>query len=90
MDTRNMSAADSRLSSFWCSWPSYRSCCLLPHRGGRSQWLLHRLGTLATRISWSVGELKNAVIGEEDKALSAVYHAELIYEDELPPAWHFA
>lgn len=66
------------------SGPRVDMCKLVPHAGGREQFLLHRV-----RVKSIAHPYTRVIINETEKALSAIYHAVITYEESYPPTWEF-
>ena len=60
---------------------------LVPHSGGRIQWIFHRTRSAFIKVPWT---RKMLTIQEEDKELSGTYHARITYTDEYPGVWEFS
>jgi len=59
---------------------------LLPHMGGRSQWIVHRVRPSARTIPSPNGE----AVTQTEKQCAGIYHAEVIYDHEPSAMWTFA
>jgi len=58
---------------------------LLPHRGGHTQFLLHRVrgGCTDNRAR------RSTVINQEEKDVCGIYYAEVHYTEAFPGVWQF-
>jgi len=65
-------------------------CKLLPHAGGRSQVLLHRVRTCAMRVPQPDYSARARLLTADDFDATAIYHARIHYAEDLPGAWAFA
>ena len=64
--------------------PGVDMCKLLPHPGGRGQYLVYRVRVVALTIPY----LK-AVVTPEEIAVIGVYHSKITYAEEHEPRWRF-
>jgi hypothetical protein len=72
--------------------PMIDMCKLLPHAGGREQWIVHRVHVAAgehPRTSSSGVNLRIPVVNEQEKGACAIYYARVRYSESLPGLWEF-
>ncbi len=60
-------------------------CKLLPHTGGRSQTIAHRVRPKSINDPSYTGMRVN----EEEKACAGIYHAQVTYTEPLDGMWTF-
>jgi len=62
---------------------------LLPHVGGNTQTIIHRVRTMALdKADCDFGK-PQPVLTEDDFHATAIYHAEIEYDQPYHPAWRF-
>ncbi len=72
--------------------PMIDMCKLLPHSGGRVQWIVHRVQVAAgdhTRPSSNSPTGEIPVVNDQEKAACAIYYARVHYSEALPDLWDF-
>jgi hypothetical protein len=65
-------------------------CKLLPHAGGRSQFLVHRVRTCAMRVKQADYGSRIRPLTPDDFDATAIYYARVNYTEDLPAEWAFA
>jgi len=62
---------------------------LLPHTGGRTQTLVHRVRTCAMAVKEADYPYRIRPLTDGDFTGTAIYHARIIYDTDQPGSWHF-
>jgi hypothetical protein len=67
--------------------PMIDMCKLLPHAGGRFQWILHRVQVDADNHPRP--QRSTPPINEKEKGVCGVYYAQVAYSESFPSRWEF-
>lgn len=60
-------------------------CKLLPHTGGREQYIVHRVRPKAINFTANT----KAVVNDEEKKCAGIYYAKVRYDRDYPALWSF-
>ena len=74
--------------------PKVDMCKLLPHDGGSTQYIVHRVSVRSFNHAYIGGDGSVAkeipIINEREKAACGIYYATLTYGESYPAPWEFA
>ena len=62
---------------------------LLPHTGGNTQTLIHRVRTCAMAVKEADYPYRIRPLTDGDFTGTAIYLARITYDDDYPGTWHF-
>ena len=63
---------------------------LLPHTGGRTQYLVHRVRSVGMRFEEADYGGKLKLLTNDDFHATAIYYAKVHYDQSYPGTWQFA